>query len=153
MSASLERLVSFSTIFMFDQILVTSRKHLSAGGQLRIPYTLPPLVFQAFRLTRQFHQLQHEDQAQTTRYTTVRQEFFVNTLVALVVSVPRRRVRPFSTENLPFQCCGSKCIEFWSGPWILALIWSESESKGYVINFEKNDKIVFDENFFVKIFV
>ena len=28
-------------------ILTTARKHLSAGGPLRLPHTLPPLVFQA----------------------------------------------------------------------------------------------------------
>ena len=28
------------------QILSTARKHFAAGGPLRIPYTLPPLVFQ-----------------------------------------------------------------------------------------------------------
>jgi hypothetical protein len=36
--------------FCFDQILNTARKHFGAGGNQRIRYTLPPLVFAAYQL-------------------------------------------------------------------------------------------------------
>ncbi len=37
-------------------ILTTSRKHLAAGGNKRVLYTLPPLVFQAYQLAFKYHQ-------------------------------------------------------------------------------------------------
>jgi len=43
------------------QILTTARKHFAAGGPLRIPYTLPPLVFQAFKLAKEFFKIKDED--------------------------------------------------------------------------------------------
>ena len=42
-------------------ILTTARKHLSGGGSLRLPYTLPPLVFQAYQLARNYHQIKDTD--------------------------------------------------------------------------------------------
>jgi len=42
-------------------VLTAARKHLSAGGPLRLPYTLPPLVFQAYQLARRFHSVKEED--------------------------------------------------------------------------------------------
>ena len=36
-------------------ILTTARKHLSGGGTLRLPHTLPPLVLQAYQLARKFY--------------------------------------------------------------------------------------------------
>ena len=36
--------------FCVDQILNTARKHFGAGGNQRIRYTLPPLVFAAYQL-------------------------------------------------------------------------------------------------------
>jgi len=42
-------------------VLTAARKHLSAGGPLRLPHTLPPLVFQAYQLARRFHQAKEED--------------------------------------------------------------------------------------------
>ncbi|XP_023337734.1 vacuolar protein sorting-associated protein 35 isoform X1 [Eurytemora carolleeae] len=44
------------------QILSTARKHFAAGGPLRIPYTLPPLVFQAFKLAKEFYKLKDTDE-------------------------------------------------------------------------------------------
>jgi len=44
------------------QILSSARKHFAAGGPLRIPYTLPPLVFHAFKLAKQFYKLKDEDE-------------------------------------------------------------------------------------------
>lgn len=35
---------------MLGQILNTARKHFGAGGNQRIRYTLPPLVFAAYQL-------------------------------------------------------------------------------------------------------
>ena len=37
-------------------ILTTARKHLTAGGNKRVLYTLPPLVFQAYQLAFKYHQ-------------------------------------------------------------------------------------------------
>ena len=42
-------------------VLTAARKHLSAGGPLRLPYTLPPLVFQAYQLARRFYSVKEED--------------------------------------------------------------------------------------------
>ncbi len=35
-------------------MLSVARKHFTAGGPLRIPYTLPPLIFNAFKLAKEF---------------------------------------------------------------------------------------------------
>ena len=42
-------------------VLTAARKHLSAGGALRLPHTLPPLVFQAYQLARRFHTAKDAD--------------------------------------------------------------------------------------------
>ena len=42
-------------------VLTAARKHLSAGGPLRLPYTLPPLVFEAYQLARRFHTVRQTD--------------------------------------------------------------------------------------------
>merc|ERR1719391_1496760 len=42
-------------------VLTAARKHLSAGGPLRLPHTLPPLVFQAYQLARQFFKIKDTD--------------------------------------------------------------------------------------------
>ena len=42
-------------------VLTAARKHLSAGGPLRLPYTLPPLVFEAYQLARRFHTVRLTD--------------------------------------------------------------------------------------------
>ncbi|BFZ13558.1 hypothetical protein BsWGS_16597 [Bradybaena similaris] len=42
-------------------ILSTARKHFGAGGDKRIKYTLPPIVFAAYRLAFRYKQLQAED--------------------------------------------------------------------------------------------
>ena len=44
------------------QILNTARKHFGAGGDKRIKYTLPPIVFAAFRLAIRYKQLEEEDE-------------------------------------------------------------------------------------------
>ncbi|XP_012935146.1 vacuolar protein sorting-associated protein 35 [Aplysia californica] len=43
-------------------ILNTARKHFGAGGDKRIKYTLPPIVFAAFRLAFRYKQLEQEDE-------------------------------------------------------------------------------------------
>merc|ERR1719289_319166 len=43
-------------------VLTAARKHFSAGGPLRLPHTLPPLVFQAFQLARKFYSVKEEDE-------------------------------------------------------------------------------------------
>merc|ERR1719391_150519 len=42
-------------------VLTTARKHFSAGGPLRLPHTLPPLVFQAYQLARKFFSIKEKD--------------------------------------------------------------------------------------------
>lgn len=41
-------------------ILSTARKHFGAGGNRRIKYTLPPIVFQAYQLAFRFKALKNE---------------------------------------------------------------------------------------------
>ncbi|KAI8759591.1 vacuolar protein sorting-associated protein 35 [Biomphalaria glabrata] len=43
-------------------ILNTARKHFGAGGDKRIKFTLPPIVFAAYRLAFRYKQLQDEDE-------------------------------------------------------------------------------------------
>jgi len=43
------------------QILNTTKTKLSVGGEQRIKYTMPPLVFQAFKLARRYATLKEED--------------------------------------------------------------------------------------------
>ena len=43
-------------------ILTTARKHLSGGGPLRLPHTLPPLVFQAYQLARKYFEVKTTDE-------------------------------------------------------------------------------------------
>lgn len=42
-------------------ILITARKHFGSGGNKRIRYTLPPLVFQAYKLAFRYKEIQEED--------------------------------------------------------------------------------------------
>lgn len=42
-------------------ILNTARKHFGAGGNKRVRYTLPPIVFQAYRLAFTYYSLKEED--------------------------------------------------------------------------------------------
>ena len=39
---------------LFLQILNTARKHFGSGGEKRIKFTLPPIVFSAFQLAYQY---------------------------------------------------------------------------------------------------
>lgn len=41
-------------------ILSAARKHFGAGGNKRIKYTLPPIVFQAYQLAFQYKALKEE---------------------------------------------------------------------------------------------
>jgi hypothetical protein len=41
-------------------ILSTARKHFGAGGNRRIKYTLPPIVFQAYQLAFKYRELRNE---------------------------------------------------------------------------------------------
>ena len=41
-------------------ILSTARKHFGAGGNRRIKYTLPPIVFQAYQLAFRYRALKNE---------------------------------------------------------------------------------------------
>ena len=44
----------------FLQILNTARKHFGNGGTQRIRYTLPPIVFMAYKLALRYKQLADE---------------------------------------------------------------------------------------------
>ncbi len=43
------------------QVLVHARKQLGTGGESRVRFTLPPLLFQAFRLARVYYQAREQD--------------------------------------------------------------------------------------------
>lgn len=43
-------------------VLNTARKHFGAGGNRRIKYTLPPLVFQAYKLAFRYKEISEEDE-------------------------------------------------------------------------------------------
>jgi len=43
-------------------MLSVARKHFTAGGPLRIPYTLPPLIFNAFKLAKEFKKVRDTDE-------------------------------------------------------------------------------------------
>jgi len=46
------------------QILNTARKHFGSGGEKRIKYTLPPIVFSAFQLAYQYKDASEEVRSQ-----------------------------------------------------------------------------------------
>eukprot|EP00039_Didymoeca_costata_P001204 m.50570 g.50570 ORF g.50570 m.50570 type:complete len:795 (-) comp10679_c1_seq1:122-2506(-) len=46
---------------MLYQIISTCKKQLSQGGPLRVKYTMPPLVFQALKLSARYQALENED--------------------------------------------------------------------------------------------
>ena len=51
----------FKTLDRFIlQILNTARKHFGAGGDKRIKFTLPPILFSAYRLGMRYKQVQEE---------------------------------------------------------------------------------------------
>ncbi|RZF33303.1 hypothetical protein LSTR_LSTR007648 [Laodelphax striatellus] len=61
----LARLIHHMRSDIADQqylILSTARKHFAAGGNRRIPHTLPPLVFQAYQLAFKYSALQDQDE-------------------------------------------------------------------------------------------
>ena len=47
-------------MYLLSQMLNTARKYFGTGGDQRIVYTLPPLVFAAFNLVRTYQTLQEE---------------------------------------------------------------------------------------------
>lgn len=44
----------------FFQILNTARKHFGSGGDKRIKFTLPPIIFAAYRLAHRYKQEEDE---------------------------------------------------------------------------------------------
>ena len=44
-------------------ILTSARRHLGTGGR-RIKFTLPPLLFKAFRLAQKYHQIREQVRAE-----------------------------------------------------------------------------------------
>ena len=47
-------------VYLLSQMLNTARKYFGTGGDQRIIYTLPPLVFAAYNLVRTYQSLQEE---------------------------------------------------------------------------------------------
>lgn len=45
---------------ILSQILNVARKHFGTGGDLRISFTLPPLVFAAYKLITEYHSLKEK---------------------------------------------------------------------------------------------
>lgn len=42
------------------RMLTSARKQFGAGGPRRIPFTLPPLIYEAFKVARRFYQLRQQ---------------------------------------------------------------------------------------------
>lgn len=51
------------------QILNTARKHFGSGGEKRIKYTLPPIVFSAFQLAYQYKDASEEVRFQKNHFS------------------------------------------------------------------------------------
>ncbi|GFG38277.1 hypothetical protein Cfor_01909 [Coptotermes formosanus] len=64
-------------------ILSTARKHFGAGGNRRIKYTLPPIVFQAYQLAFRFKALKNEDEMWEKKCQKIFQ-FCHQTITALI---------------------------------------------------------------------
>ncbi|KAG0716858.1 Vacuolar protein sorting-associated protein 35 [Chionoecetes opilio] len=64
-------------------ILTTARKHLGAGGNKRLLYTLPPLVFQAYQLAFKYHTERDVDDKWSKKVHKIFQ-FVHQTVTALV---------------------------------------------------------------------
>ena len=47
-------------VHVFFQILNVARKHFGTGGDTRIRFTLPPLVFAAYKLISEYHTLREK---------------------------------------------------------------------------------------------
>ncbi|KDR18449.1 vacuolar protein sorting-associated protein 35 [Zootermopsis nevadensis] len=64
-------------------ILSTARKHFGAGGNQRIKYTLPPIVFQAYQLAFKYRTLSNEDEVWEKKCQKIFQ-FCHQTITALI---------------------------------------------------------------------
>lgn len=64
-------------------ILSTARKHFGAGGNRRIKYTLPPVVFQAYQLAFRYRALKNEDDVWEKKCQKIFQ-FCHQTITALI---------------------------------------------------------------------
>jgi len=64
-------------------ILSTARKHFGAGGNRRIKYTLPPIVFQAYQLAFRYRALKNEDEVWEKKCQKIFQ-FCHQTITALI---------------------------------------------------------------------
>ncbi|XP_068082670.1 vacuolar protein sorting-associated protein 35 [Anabrus simplex] len=64
-------------------ILSTARKHFGAGGNKRIKYTLPPIVFQAYQLAFKYKALKDEDEMWEKKCQKIFQ-FCHQTITALI---------------------------------------------------------------------
>ncbi|XP_063226754.1 vacuolar protein sorting-associated protein 35 isoform X2 [Bacillus rossius redtenbacheri] len=64
-------------------ILSTARKHFKAGGNKRIKYTLPPIVFQAYQLAFRYKEVRDEDEMWEKKCQKIFQ-FCHQTITALI---------------------------------------------------------------------
>ncbi|XP_069687418.1 vacuolar protein sorting-associated protein 35 [Periplaneta americana] len=64
-------------------ILSTARKHFGAGGNRRIKYTLPPIIFQAYQLAFKYKALRNEDEMWEKKCQKIFQ-FCHQTITALI---------------------------------------------------------------------
>ncbi|CAI8052360.1 Vacuolar protein sorting-associated protein 35 [Geodia barretti] len=75
-------------------ILNVARKHFGTGGDKRIRFTLPPLVFAAYKLISQYHSLREQDDRWLMKCEQIF-KFCFQTINALVKNQPELSLRLF----------------------------------------------------------
>lgn len=73
------------TCCFLPQILNTARKFFGAGGTKRIKFTLPPIIFQAYKLVLQYSEMSEEDDKWEKKCQKIFQ-FSHQTITALIKS-------------------------------------------------------------------
>jgi vacuolar protein sorting-associated protein 35 len=96
-------------------ILNVARKHFGTGGDKRIRYTLPPLVFAAYKLISEYHKLREQDDRWLMKCEQIF-KFCFQTINALVQNQPELSLRLFLQGALVADRVGNETIvyEFFS---------------------------------------
>jgi len=100
-------------------VLSSARKHFAVGGALRIPYTLPPLVFQAYQLARNYHSISGNDDKWDAKVDKIF-KFCHTTISALVkAEMAELPLRLFlqgalACDKIPFENHETVAYEFMS---------------------------------------
>jgi len=100
-------------------VLSSARKHFAAGGPIRIPYTLPPLVFQAYVLARNYYTLRESDDKWDAKVDKIF-KFCHTTISALVkAEMAELPLRLFlqgalACDKIPFENSETVAYEFMS---------------------------------------